>query len=166
MWFFGTLFLLLSCSSGVLNVQKKPATSGPVIVVLPFENYTETPLAGLRVSSIAEGVVSSMGYNLKKDLVYIEDKEYTQKEIQEFMKKLADKGARYVVTGSVNEFRYKAGIDGEPVASITLRIYDLKTGDLIYTATGSMSGWHYQSVSILTQKILASLLKQVNAFSN
>ncbi len=49
--------VLLSCSSMVENVQKG-LEKGPTFAVLPFENNTETPLAGLRVASIAKGFES------------------------------------------------------------------------------------------------------------
>ncbi|MCS6958417.1 MAG: hypothetical protein RMK75_08210, partial [Aquificaceae bacterium] len=64
---FLLLVLLTSCSSTIVNFQSG-SKDGPTFVVLPFENNTETPLAGLRVASITEGVASSKGYNLRKDL--------------------------------------------------------------------------------------------------
>ena len=116
--------VLLSCSSMVENVQRG-LEKGPTFAVIPFENNTETPLAGLRVASIAEGVASSKGYNVKRVITY-EQKEYTQEDIMNIINTLKDKNIDYVITGSVNEFRYKAGIDGEPAVSITLRIFSLK----------------------------------------
>jgi hypothetical protein len=52
---FFALVFLVSCSTvtnldyAKLNIKDKKIT------VFPFENYTETPLAGLRVKGIAEG---------------------------------------------------------------------------------------------------------------
>ncbi|MCS7196388.1 MAG: hypothetical protein RMH93_06435 [Aquificaceae bacterium] len=154
---FLLLVLLTSCSSTIVNFQSG-SKDGPTFVVLPFENNTETPLAGLRVASITEGVASSKGYNLKKDLLTYQQKEYTAEEIQMLMKELRNKDVAYAITGSVNEFRYKAGIDGEPAVSVTLKIYSLKEQKLLYVSTASKSGWYFQSVSTLAQQIINKIL--------
>ncbi|MCS7263106.1 MAG: hypothetical protein N3C13_05370 [Aquificaceae bacterium] len=149
---------LVSCSSTVVNVQVRPK-EGPTFVVLPFENHTETPFAGLRVASIAEGVASSKGYNLKKVSLPYEQKEYTTEDLKKLLKELQNSNeADYAITGSVNEYRYKAGIDGEPAVSITLKVYSIKSQRVVYTATASKSGWYYQSVSTLAQRIINRIL--------
>lgn len=88
---------------------------------------------------------------------------YSYKEPSEGdLKKLfeeAKKRANYVIFGSVNEFRYKTGIDGEPVVSITLRVYDTKTERIIYTGTASASGWAYESLGTIAQRILNNLVR-------
>lgn len=155
--------MLLSCSSVVENIQHG-SDIYPSFTIIPFENNTETPLAGLRVASIAEGVASSKGYNLKRVMTY-EQKEYTQEEIANIIKALKNKDVDYVITGSVNEFRYKAGIDGEPAVSITLRIFSLKEDKWIYTATVSKSGRFFQSVSTVAQSILNRIIPAKNVFN-
>ncbi|MCS6957526.1 MAG: hypothetical protein RMK75_03605 [Aquificaceae bacterium] len=154
------VFFAFSCSSTVVNLHKSPK-DGPTITILPFENNTETPLAGLRVASITEGVASSKGYNLKRVAFTYQQKEYSAEEINRLIRDLQDKGVDYAITGSVNEFRYKAGIDGEPAVSITLKVYSVKDNRIVYTATASKSGWYYQSVSTLTQKLINKILPDV-----
>ncbi|MEN3029187.1 MAG: hypothetical protein ABDH29_08300 [Aquificaceae bacterium] len=73
------------------------------------------------------------------------------------MKELRDMDVVYAITGC-NEFRYKAGIDGEPAVSVTLKIYSVKNQKLLYVATASKSGWYFQSVSTLTQQIINRIL--------
>lgn len=155
--------MLFSCSSLVVNTQGG-AGNGPTFAVVPFENNTETPLAGLRVASIAEGVASSKGYNLIKETIPYEQKDYTKEDIENLISKLRDKGVDYVITGSVNEYRYKAGIDGEPAVSITLKIYSVKKGQYIYVAVASKSGWYFQSVSTLAQNVLNRIIPSKDAF--
>lgn len=129
---------------------------GARIVVLPFENYTETPLAGHRVASIVEGVAVSKGYRLVRANLNLQPKEYTEREILDMVRSIRD--ADFVITGKVNEFRYKAGIDGEPAVSITLVIYPAGETRPVYVATQSRSGWYYQSISTLAQGIIRELL--------
>ncbi|MFX6409724.1 hypothetical protein ABTG43_19290, partial [Acinetobacter baumannii] len=37
-------------------------------------------------------------------------------------------GARYAVTGTVDEWRYKVGVDGEPAVGIALQIVEVDSG--------------------------------------
>ncbi|MFN3869917.1 MAG: hypothetical protein ACK4MW_00295 [Aquificaceae bacterium] len=148
---------LVSCAS-VVSTGKVNIPKSSTFAVLPFENNTETPLAGLRVASITEGVAVSKGYNIKAKM-YGENKEYTSAEIQNMIKELKERGdIDYVITGSVNEFRYKTGIDGEPAVSITLKIYDLKEDKFVLVNTGSRTGWSHESVGTVAQKILQAIL--------
>jgi TolB-like protein len=103
---FFALVFLVSCSTvtnldhAELNIKDKKIT------VLPFENYTETPLAGLRVKSITEGIVSSKGYKLSITNVN-QDKDCSPEEIKKLLQELKESNIDYAITGSVNEFRYK-----------------------------------------------------------
>lgn len=155
--------VLLSCSSTVENIQKG-LREYSVFVVIPFENNTEVPLAGLRVASIAEAVAYSKGYDVKRVMTY-EQREYTQEEIMNIISALKDKNVDYVITGSVNEFRYKAGIDGVPAVSITLRIFSLRGNRWVYVASVSKSGWYFQSVSTLAQNILNRMIPPRDVFN-
>lgn len=153
------LFLTLSCST-VTNIQKaeKLDLKNKSVVVMPFENFTETPLAGLRVSSIVYGVLSSR--NLSNVHIYNlpEDKDYKPEEIRGFIDSVKGKNYDFAVIGSVNEFRYKTGIDGEPAVSLTIKIYDLKNEKVVYSAVGSKTGWSHESLSTVSQKIVNKLL--------
>jgi uncharacterized lipoprotein len=60
LWLF--VLFLAGCSS-VVNTEKANLNlKNKTLVVLPFENYTETPLAGLRIASIAYAVLNSKEY--------------------------------------------------------------------------------------------------------
>jgi hypothetical protein len=71
-------------------------------------------------------------------------------------------GARYAVTGAVNEWRYKTGVDGEPAVGITLKIIDLKTQQVIWNAAGARTGWGREAVSAIAQKLLEELVGDIN----
>ncbi|MCX7760276.1 MAG: hypothetical protein N2Z81_03740 [Hydrogenothermaceae bacterium] len=156
---FGVVFAILitSCAK-VVNTTSVNLRKDAVYVVLPFENLTETPLAGLRVASIVEGVALSKGYKVKNGLYEMESKEYTKQDIDNILNKIRDSGVDYVITGSINEFRYKTGIDGEPAVSITLKIYDLKNDKTILTNVGSRTGWSHESVTTVAQKVINNLM--------
>lgn len=154
---FFALVFLVSCSTVTNLDHAKLNIKDKKITVLPFENYTETPLAGLRVKGIAEGVVSSKGYKLSITNVN-QDKDYSPEEIKKLLQELKESDIDYAITGSVNEFRYKTGIDGEPAVSITVKIYDIKQEKEVYTSVSSKTGWSHESITTVAQKILNKII--------
>jgi TolB-like protein len=66
--------------------------------------------------------------------------------------------ARYALTGTVDEWRYKVGVDGEPAVGITLQVIEVQSGNVIWSAAGSRTGWSRDAVSAVAQKLLRQLL--------
>lgn len=150
------LLLTLSCAS-VINKEPFKGNKTATYAVIPFENYTETPLAGYRVAAITEGVLKSKGFKIIRIWKYSYN-EPTEEELKKLFNK-AKESADYVVYGTVNEFRYKTGIDGEPAVSITLYIYDSRSGKRVFAGTASTSGWAHESLGTVTQKLINKLIK-------
>ncbi|MDY6464996.1 MAG: hypothetical protein SPK65_00240, partial [Succinivibrio dextrinosolvens] len=67
----------------------------------------------------------------------------------------------YVISGSVDEWNYKAGLDGEPVVSVTIRIKDIN-GNVVYEKTGSRSGFGRESLNGAGQKVVENILSDIN----
>jgi len=147
------LFLIVGCARVVNQTPTLPMKGEPY-AVLPFENYTETPYAGYRVASILEGVLASKGYNLIPRVWSIKERELAEEEIEKLKESAVKNGARYIVHGSVNEFRYKTGLDGEPAVSITIFVYDGKENKVVKNVAVSGSGWVHESLGTLAQKLL------------
>lgn len=147
------LFLIVGCARVVNQTPTRPMKGEPY-AVLPFENYTETPYAGYRVASILEGVLASKGYNLIPRVWSIKDREPLEEDIEKLKESAVKNGARYIVYGSVNEFRYKTGLDGEPAVSITVSVYDAKENRVVKNVAVSGSGWVHESLGTLAQKLL------------
>jgi|UniRef100_A0A7C5X2G1 hypothetical protein len=147
------LLLIVGCAR-VVNQTPTLPTKGEPYAVLPFENYTETPYAGYRVASILEGVLASKGYNLIPRVWSIKEREPTEEEIEKLREIAVKNGARYIVYGSVNEFRYKTGLDGEPAVSMTIFVYDAKENKVVKNVAVSGSGWVHESLGTLAQKLL------------
>jgi hypothetical protein len=66
---------------------------------------------------------------------------------------------RYALAGSVDEWRYKVGIDGEPAAGVTLQLIDVQSGQVLWAAAGGSTGWSRESLSGVAQKLVAKLLR-------
>lgn len=155
---FSFLILPISCARIVTSKQYLNLPSESKICVLPLENLTETPLAGRRVASILEGILRAKGFKVESRILELEERDYSAKEISRLMAEIKEKGIRYVFSGSVNEYRYKTGIDGEPAVSVSISLYDLHEDKIIWSSTGGATGWSYESLGTVTQKLVNKLV--------
>jgi hypothetical protein len=145
-----------------MRVQAGPALNGGGRwVVLPFTNLAETPRAGERVASLSESILRIRGVS---ELAEYRDSRETLPELddgrrfQEAITWAKAAGYSYGITGSVEEWRYRGGADGEPAVGVSLRVISLASGRTLWTATGSRTGWRQETVSGTAQRLLSQLL--------
>lgn len=132
-------------------------------VLLPIVNHTDVPQAGLRAEAITENLLRSHGVTglaryqstLNTDTLFDPTE---RKVVEDAMKWARAQGARYAVTGTVDEWRYKVGIDGEPAVGIALQIIDLNDNSVAWSAVGGKSGWSREALSAVAQKLIKDLL--------
>lgn len=72
-----------------------------------------------------------------------------------------DRKFAYGIGGSVQEWRYRAGTEGEPAVGLTLRVIELGTGRTVFTAAGSSPTPGRGSLSSATQALLRSMLTKL-----
>jgi len=116
-----------------------------------FNNYTDTPRAGMRASNLVEGILLAKGYNVKS---HVDSKSVSFKKARKIAK---EDNAKYFMYGGVSEWRYKTGIDGEPAVSLHLKLVNTYNGKIVWSATGSDSSWGNTSVGVLAQELLSSM---------
>jgi hypothetical protein len=162
--------LCLSLLVGGCTVVDRVRVSAPEPNVrwalLPIANHTETPQAGARCEAITEAVLRTMGFT---DLERYPAELGADALLDPAERKLAEQAmawaktreARYAITGSVEEWRYKVGVDGEPAVGVTLSVLDLKTGRVIYSASGGKTGWSREAVSAVAQKLVKEMLAEL-----
>ena len=68
---------------------------------------------------------------------------------------------RYALVGTVTEWRYKVGLDGEPVAGMTLQLLDLQDGKVLWSGSAGKSGWSREAVSAVAQQVLGQLVSTI-----
>jgi TolB-like protein len=135
--------------------------------LLPIVNNTDTPQAGLSAEAMIEHLLLGRGVdnltrypaNLSRDSLF---EPTERKASEEALKWARDQGLRYAVSGSVEEWRYKLGIDGEPAVGVTLRVLDLSTGKVVWSASGAKSGWSREALSAVAQSLIGKLLASLN----
>ncbi|UOD34326.1 hypothetical protein DSN97_09205 [Deferribacteraceae bacterium V6Fe1] len=146
-------FALLSCSTTVKNITKNNFPKRGTLLVLPFENLSQTPYAGFKAASVTEGVLRSYGYQTIKGYKEL-DGEFKAVNI-------TDNSFEYIVKGRVVEWRYKTGIDGEPAVSLLVILED-KSGDVLWSAVGGKSQWGHRSIAITAQQLINDIFDDID----
>jgi len=131
--------------------------------VLPFVNNTETPYAAERAEAVTTALLLAKGFGRVDQYQPAgkEDEPVLDRGVKRHAEALAWArlhNVRYVVNGVVNEWRYKVGLDGEPVAGLTLQVVDLPSGKVVWSATAGKSGWSRDAVSAVAQQVIASMI--------
>ena len=135
--------------------------------LVPFVNNTETPYAAERCESIVAALLYARGVqHLERIAVEAKPEELGmdrgEKRQREAMELAKQKKVRYVLTGAVNEWRYKVGLDGEPVAAFTLQLIELPEGKIVWSGAAGKSGWSRDAVSSVAQQVLDRLLGEIS----
>ncbi|MFO7541401.1 MAG: penicillin-binding protein activator LpoB [Thiobacillus sp.] len=159
------LVLMLSACASIEHSASVKLDRQASWVVLPIVNLSETPQAGLRLETLLESQLRAAGVgNLKRypaeigaDLLLDPRETRLQEQAASWAKA---QGARYALTGTVTEWRYKTGVDGEPAVGATLQIVNAQDGAVLYSASGARTGWSRESLTAVAQKLTRELLDQ------
>ena len=159
----GLIFLMLfvSACSTMVHKQEVKLPIDKRYAIASFWNYTETPMAGLRVATIIESVLAKNSLNLSSLVAGSEEIELAKSKKDFLDNKKAQAlalGAEYLVTGNVQEWRYKTGIDGEPVVSFNINIINLKNNKIVFSGVGAKSAWGHKSIGVVAQEIAMDLI--------
>lgn len=156
-----SILLLGGCA--VTDVHRSaPLDANDSWALLPLANHSETPLAGHKAEATLmtllhrNGITSLSQAPRNQDIGLLalhDDRDY-----REALAWAQQQGARYAITGSVDEWHYKAGLDGEPAIGISLRVVDVDSGDTLWSASGARTGWGFSSTSSVAQKLIAKLV--------
>ncbi|BCL76703.1 pellicle/biofilm biosynthesis outer membrane protein PelC [Jeongeupia sp. HS-3] len=157
------LMLGLSACAVVDVSTSAPLPAKAQWAMLPIVNHTETPLAGLRAEAILQPLLHQRGLSdlrpypssLSKDTMLAPDERATLDAARNWAK---EEGLRYAIGGSVDEWRYKVGIDGEPAVGLSLSVWDLQTGQVVWSGVGGKSGFSRESLAAVAQKLMRNLI--------
>lgn len=152
--------LIGGCSSFTGNSSPDLSRSASWCV-LPLVNYSQTPQAGERAQQILLSVLSSKGLQPQ---VYNGAPGQAEPALLDDSERLAgamdwarNEKCQYVVSGSVEEWQYKNGLDGEPAVGISLRVAEANGGKILWSESGARAGWSRESLSASAQKVLDKL---------
>lgn len=162
--------LLASCTTTNVNVSGGMALPKNVpVVVGPMANHTDVPLANRQVESITLGLLQARGFRNAQvwprpqsceKLLYCPDEGMTDGRLIQWARQHK---VAYVLTGAANEWRYKVGLDGEPVAGVSLALIHAQSGKTVWSAVGSSIGGSRSGLDVIGQQLLTQLLKNFAA---
>ncbi len=148
------LISLFGCSATTIS------TSGPFlpkkgkIVLLAFDNFTDTSQAGKRAANILEGILLSRGYSV----ISLVKKDTQNLPLIQKVNLAKKYKANYLILGGVSEWRYKAGIDVEPAISLNIKVINLKTHKIVWSSAGSNSEKGSTSLGVSAQKLISKMI--------
>jgi len=134
--------------------------------IVPFSNHTQTPQAGQSAAAITAALLETRGvsqiipYEVKtsKDQLLLSIEDIPLKEL---LKWARARRLQYVVSGNINEWQYKVGLDGEPVVNVALQLIDVKSGRVIWTAVGGRTGGSRAGLTVVAQQLIHLMLANI-----
>lgn len=133
--------------------------------IAALTNNTEIPQAGNRAMSITAGVLRSKG--VKSIAVYPSNVSCSKLivcpnssvPIKNILAWARQHHLSYVIGGSVNEWDYKVGLDGEPAVAVSLQVYHVKSSQLIWSSVGSKIGTSRSGLGVIAQELITEMLR-------
>ena len=167
----GVALVLLGLSTGCGGPVTSVHRAGEVKAssrwaLLPVQNHSETPQAGERVEAILETLLRKGGvsqldhYPAPKEgdgQLFTSDRQRYEAALDWARGSKYD----YAVTGSVEEWRYKSGLDGEPAIGISMRVVELSSGKVVWAATGTQTGTGAENASGTALKLLDRMVHEL-----
>jgi polysaccharide biosynthesis protein PelC len=162
--------ILLSAVSACTVIDKQGMDtfeSSKTWILLPFQNHSGTPRAGDKAEEILATLLRSKGIDNLQVYQHRHEKEeiwpiLDDKRRQEDALKSARQGNFYYgITGNVEEWAYKSGVGGEPAVGLNIRIIEISSGRVVWSAAGAKSGWGAETVSGTAQELLNELLSNM-----
>lgn len=161
------LFCLVGCTTIDSSRQLEAVYPGANWGIATFANNTETPQAGGRAMNMTANVLRARGvsrlqayqpYGDCSQLTICPNAAIPLKKIFYWAKY---NHIHYVMVGAVNEWQYKVGLDGEPVASVSLQLYDVSTGKVIWSSVGSKIGNGRSGLGNTAQTLIERMLSSL-----
>lgn len=112
----------------------------PSLAVIPFENYSTDPNAGLVLMSSLQGALAERKApvltpgEVKEKLKDYDGSFLSPQKLGEVLKVDA------IVCGDVNEYRYVYGTGEQPSLTYNVRVIDVKSGEAIWSKAVSANG--------------------------
>ncbi len=160
-----TACLVLSGCAAQLSSSSPELDSNQVVYIMPLTNQSTMPMAQAQVEQLLVSTLAEQGLKVEiypkvkaTDLQASIEPEARQNEAKTW---LAAKPSGYVMSGSVQEWQYKYGLDGEPVVGVTLQLTDLQ-GRLLWQGSVAKTGWGRESITQLGLDALQELTDDLN----
>ena len=158
---------LLLAAAGCTYSVKSPSLdlqAGSRVAVGSVINNSETALAADKVRALlAARVRLDFGEDSPVYQPSSSDDVLPRQDAEAARSWAVSQGANYILCATVEEWRYKSGLDGEPAVGLTLELQEAATGRSVWSASGAKTGWGRSSLSATGGKLLDKLLSGLEA---
>lgn len=167
-WTLATAALIAAGACSTVDTTPAPRLRATdTVVVLPLANYTETPDAGSAAQSMAANALRKLGIATVDSMPASPGGDpfdaTSQPDRDKALGWARSHHARYALSGAVEEWRYKVGVDGEPVVGMTFELRDVESGKVVWSGTGNRGGWSRSSLGGVAQSLIGKLLSPLAA---
>jgi len=164
------LLMLMACAYEQQYVRHAQIQSrARYVAVLPMVNLSSYPHAGRIVSDIlATELYAQSTFQLMEESAVINQIRGNALDLDDVLDKMVvmdaanDLGVDTVIYGSVSEYRYKRGLNEDPVVGVNLRMLDVKTQKILWAGSKSRTGgcfWFCEdSLNRLAQQVCHELV--------
>jgi polysaccharide biosynthesis protein PelC len=156
--------LVLGCGT-VTRIHAPTSLAGKARwVILPIANLAETVQAGERVEAMLDTVLRRRGITtldrypaIKEDDVHVLLSDRARYDAS--LGWARGQHYDYAVTGTVEEWRYKAGNESEPAVGLTLTVIDMSDNRTLWSGTGARVGSSFENSSGVALVLLTKLVE-------
>lgn len=154
--------LMVGCASEVSDARQ-PADSKPRILLWQLDNATQDEFAAKAVSETVGTIILNKGipYRAATPSAKSPGAELSGSSWDEIKSKAEELHLPYVLTGTVQEYRYQLDMNGDPTVGITLRLLEVKTGNVIWQSSGSDVGIGASSLSSVSQDVVKKIVARM-----
>ncbi|WP_319523570.1 GNA1162 family protein [Breoghania sp.] len=167
--------MLLACSYEQQYIRHDQIQArARYVAVLPMVNLSSYPHAGRIVGDIlTTELYAQSGFHLMEQSLVISRLRQNALEIDDALDKTEvldaarELGVDTVIYGSVSEYRYKRGLNEDPVVGVNLRMIDAKSKKVLWAGSKSKTGgcfWFCEdSLNRLAQEVCNDLVAEMVA---
>lgn len=157
-------------------VRSKVQTNAPMqlldarIGVSPLANNSITPLAGYRAATMIAAILQARGvrsvslYRNFPSCARLLNCPKGNVSLAQAKAWARRRHLNYLITGSVNEWGYKVGLDGEPAAGVTINVISMRSGAVVWSGAGSRSGGSRTGLNVNAHILLDKMLNPLTGY--
>lgn len=160
------LCLVAAGCASLTSTGEVAVGAGERWALLPIENLSATPRAGDLAQELVEVRLRARG--VERLDPWREEGEPTIAELVDGAARLErakrwarENGYRYALTGTVHEWRYRSGIERDPVIGLGLKLLDLDADRVLWQASAARTGWGGSNLSTVGGRVVEDLLRDV-----
>ncbi|PID39848.1 MAG: penicillin-binding protein activator LpoB [Proteobacteria bacterium] len=170
-----SLLSITACSYEQQYLRKADIRSrARYAAVLPMGNLSSHPHAGRIVGDLLTTELYALSdFQMMESTAVLEWLQADGRDLDEALEQMVaikagkQLGVDTIIYGSVSEYRYKRGLDEDPVVGVNVRMLDVPTGKILWAGSKSRTGgcfWFCEdSLNRLAQQVCNDLVTEMVA---